>query len=188
MKPQPTNETIDIILDGGDLKVFTGRDKNHYTTGYFKPSYKVGERLYLQELYYVSNLMRFSIEYKYGSDLPNDVIKKAKWKNKLSMPAKYARYFIEIIGVKVERLQDISDEDCLREGIDEICPNRHVVQFGYGESEMCFNAGKDYCRNSIKRCEMSDRKAFAALFDSINGRGTWDSNPFVFCYEFKLVK
>jgi hypothetical protein len=101
---------------------------------------------------------------------------KSSYCNKLFMPAFCAKNFIEITGVRCERLQNISDEDCLKEGIEEQrwtdCP---------------YNT---FCVIPDTTCELCNapQEAYAALIDSINGRGAWESNPFVFCYSFKLIK
>ena len=130
-------------------------------------SYRVGETVYIKEPY------SFGLEdetvYKYSSL----EIKGYKWENKLFMPAKYARYFIKITGVRCERVQDISDEDCLKEGIKPI-PQKYNAAFIY-------NYGGSDCENTPKR-------AYAELFDSINGKGTWGSNPYVWVYDYKLIK
>jgi len=107
--------------------------------------------------------------YKYSSL----EIKGYKWENKLFMPAKYARYFIEITGVRCERLQDISDEDCLKEGIERCNLKNH---FGVWENDKFTIYG------------FTPRDDYAALFDKINGKGTWDSNPLVWIYDYKLIK
>jgi hypothetical protein len=97
------------------------------------------------------------------------------------MPVEYARYFIEITGVKAERLQDISDEDCLKVGIvkDFIIPawaiGEHYVATYYYEGIGRFD-GWD-----------TPREAYAALIDEINGQGTWRSNPWMWVYDFKPI-
>jgi hypothetical protein len=98
----------------------------------------------------------------------------AEWKNAISMPAKYARYFIEITAVRCERLQDISDEDCLKEGIQEIK--------GFNPVSTCYEDCVD------KNLWTSPQQAYAALIDQIYGKGTWERNPYVWVYDFKLVK
>ena len=84
-------------------------------------------------------------------------------------------HHIRIINVKIERLQDISDVDCLAEGIEF----DHKVQMFY----------VNYNRVTGSRVWLSDtpRKSFAVLIDKISGRGIWNSNPFVFVYKFELV-
>lgn len=95
------------------------------------------------------------------------------WKNKMFVRADLMPHQIRITGVRVERLQDISDEDCLREGVN-------------GESIFDDN---DYCTvQGIQPWFNSPRDAFAALIDKVSKKGTWEENPWVFVYEFELVK
>lgn len=99
------------------------------------------------------------------------------WSNKLFVIPALMPYQIRITGIKCERLQDISDKECLREGIRQFTPNFpknfpiHPTHFVVGDIL------KD-----------TPREAFASLIDKISGRGTWASNPWVVCYEFELVK
>ena len=77
--------------------------------------------------------------------------------------------------IRVERLQDISDEDCLEEGI-------------------WTRTGRWYCYDIIRRGEEyfdpypDPREAYSVLIDHISGKGTWDSNPYVFVYDFELIR
>lgn len=146
----------------------------------FIPKYKVGEKVYLKEPYILyqedyqeSKLSQSGIQYayKFGSNLSIEEItgkSDSKWNNKLFMPESAARYFIEITAVRAERLQDISDKDCLKEGI-ELYNNYDGTYGGYS-------------------APTTPKEAYAALINSINGKGTWEKNPFVWVYDFKLVK
>lgn len=104
------------------------------------------------------------------------------WRNKLFVCADFMSHHIRITDIKVERLQDISDEDCLREGVE-----LNTRQYEY-------DGTKKYCVCGLKHwraigCTDFDtpREAFAALIDKVSGKGTWESNPYVFVYEFKLI-
>lgn len=101
----------------------------------------------------------------------------AGWSNKMFTRADLMPHHIRITSVKVERLQDISDADCLREGIRQSVieyERKKVVQYTYfGEKRTIWYD--------------TPREAFAALIDRISGKGTWDSNPWVFAYEFELI-
>lgn len=89
----------------------------------------------------------------------------------------YARYRRSISVLdRVERLQDISDEDCLREGI-ELHQGSQSYYVDYRK--------KTGCRAWLGR---TPREAFAALIDKVSVRGTWESNPYVVVYEFELEK
>ena len=98
------------------------------------------------------------------------------WTNKMFVLAGLMPHSIIITDVNVERLQDISDEDCIKEGIRESrieYEGKTIVQWTY------FQEKRTIWYNS-------PREAFAALIDRICGRGTWERNPWVFAYSFKV--
>lgn len=101
----------------------------------------------------------------------------AGWNNKMFVKPELMPHRIRISGIKCERLQDISDKECLREGIRQFTPNFpknfpiHPTHFVVGDIL------KD-----------TPREAFASLIDKVSGKGTWASNPWVVAYEFELVK
>ena len=97
--------------------------------------------------------------------------------NKLFTRADAMPHQIRIAGIKCERLQDISDEDCFKEGIN--ASNSHEI--GYGIPWVYEFAGS-------KMVYYTPREAFASLIDKVSGRGTWARNPWVVVYEFELVK
>lgn len=99
------------------------------------------------------------------------------WRNKMFVRAELMPHQIRITGIRCERLQDISDEDCMKEGIN--ASNSHEI--GYGIPWVYEFAGS-------KMVYYTPREAFAALIDKVSGRGTWASNPWVVVYEFELVK
>ena len=94
------------------------------------------------------------------------------WRNKLFVCADFMSHHIRITDIKVERLQDISDEDCLKEGIYEDSGDDKIFYEFEGNEDDGFD---------------TPREAFAALIDKVSGKGTWESNPYVFVYEFKLI-
>ena len=101
----------------------------------------------------------------------------AGWDNKMFVRADLMPYQIRITNVRIERLQDISDEDCLKEGIIQgRCgsENTHFMDAYYVPNDI-----QPYC---------TPREAFASLIDKVSGKGTWESNPYVWVYDFELVK
>ena len=75
-------------------------------------------------------------------------------------------------GVRVERLQDISESDCWSEGVEEVMNNFDDIS----QIEMAKRLG----------CCIEDAKPlYAQLWEKINGPGSWDANPWVWCVEFK---
>lgn len=99
------------------------------------------------------------------------------WGNKMFVKAEYMPVRIKITGIDFEHLQDISDEDCLAEGIYE----RHDVINSNMEKVKCFTFP------NTPHIYATPRDAFAALIDKVSGKGTWDSNPYVYVFTFKLV-
>lgn len=100
----------------------------------------------------------------------------AGFKNKMFVKADLMPHHIEITGIKVERLQEISDEDCLKEGIIHAYTDNDGI--------------KRYHTPHTKRGYLSTdipQQAFEFLINKVSGKGTWERNPFVFCYEFVLV-
>ena len=91
----------------------------------------------------------------------------------LKEQAKYARYFIEITGVRCEKVQDISRLDCDKEGI------RSRVK-GVPPYDLIYQVP------GSPNYYYTTKQAYAALFDKINGKGAWESNPYVWVYDFKL--
>lgn len=94
--------------------------------------------------------------------------------NKMLTRADLMPHQIRITGIRIERLQDISDEDCVREGI------RYVQDLDLYYFER-MDRDEGFYFNT-------PREAFAALIDRVSGRGTWDRNPYVVVYQFELVK
>ncbi len=86
-----------------------------------------------------------------------------KWKPSIHMPRNISRIDLEIIGVRVERLQDISEADCAKEG----------APFSY--SGFAPEDAPDW------------RGWYRDLWESINGPGSWDQNPWVWVIEFRRV-
>ena len=140
--------------------------------------YKVGEIVAVAQNYAnaFSSIRGIPV---YGAD------RSPGWGNKMFVRADLMPHQIRITGIKCERLQDISDADCLKEGI--------FVNEYFGNGKKCHHYGFDGFFNGTEGWFArgwfdTPREAFAALIDKISGRGTWASNPWVVCYEFELVK
>ena len=141
--------------------------------------YKVGEVVAVAQNYfstYDESKWETGIWYNEFAD-GSDITNHAGWINKMFVKAEYMPHQIRITGILCERLQDISDAECLKEGVR--------VEFARNGSPM-------YYYFDTKRWREvwfdTPREAFAALIDKVSGRGTWESNPWVVVYEFELVK
>ena len=100
----------------------------------------------------------------------------AGWNNKMLVDADKMPHQICITDIRTERLQEISEKDAISEGITYA----GLTYEDYGEPMFIIEG----CKQTFG----SARDAYAWLIDKINGKGTWQSNPYVFVYDFELVK
>lgn len=111
----------------------------------------------------------------------NFITESVGWTNKMFVKADLMKHHIKITDVKVERLQDISDDDIMREGIRK-------ESFADG-CMFCYS--KAYMRNGNRLVDpiynSTPRRAFASLMYKIIGGHMWESNPWVVAYSFELV-
>lgn len=99
---------------------------------------------------------------------------RAGWHNKMFVKAGIMPYHIRITGIKTEFLQDITAEDCRKEGI-----TYYGLEYDYyGDPQYGFEGSAIYT---------SPQDAFSILIDKICGKGTWKRNPLVWVYEFELM-
>lgn len=94
--------------------------------------------------------------------------------NKMFVRAEACKHHIRITDISVERLQDISEEDCLKEGI-------------WRANNVGLKGTTYWYHSLINSSFRTPQEAYASLIDRISGNGTWSSNPYVFVYEFELV-
>ena len=149
------------------------------------PKYQIGEKVAIAQDY-----NRVLTEYLSHENINNEAFKnfgewqddqhfgvwdKAGLTNKMFVRADLMPHHIRITDIKAERLQDISDADCLKDGVTKWL-NCYIVtgiMEHHGQNNVCFG---------------TPREAFAVLIDRLNGRGTWARNPWVYVYEFELLK
>ena len=156
---------------------FGWKNKDGDFTGWNNPLYKVGEVVAIAQSYRDLGYSPDSLD-RHPKDLSIRGLMKnsAGWNNKMFVKSYACKHHIKITNVKVERLQDISDEDCLKEGIIHAYTDNNGI--------------KRYHTPHTKRGYLSTdvaQQAFSFLIDKVSGKGTWESNPFVFAYEFVLV-
>ena len=127
--------------------------------------YKVGEVVAIAQSYNDIGKPQYD---KFGKGVAGN-------SNKMFVKAELMPHHIRITDVKVERLQDISVDDILCEGVWQFYDNKNLFyvskNIGYAP-DVAF---------------LSAREAFWYLIDNISGKGTWESNPWVVAYSFELV-
>ena len=99
------------------------------------------------------------------------------WRPSIFMPRAASRLTLEVVSVRVERLQDISEEDAIAEGIERIGAEHD----GLYESPKW----RDY---TAEGCYLDPRESYESLWEKINGAGSWESNPWVWVVEFKKLE
>lgn len=94
--------------------------------------------------------------------------------NKMFVKADFMPHHIRITHIRVERLQDISEEDCIAEGVwrDDNVGLEGTTYWYHGLANSSFR---------------TPQQAYASLIDRLSGKGTWESNPYVFVYYFELI-
>jgi len=184
IKPQP--KQINNDFDG----TWEWKEKGHYyddltlfTMLKNSSRYHAGETVYIKEAHYryghwVKNgltktgkqqwrFKAFTHTIYYADNppsgaKPNSYRQEAWYKRSpLFMPEWAARHFIKILAVRAERLQEITYGDCIKEGLD---------------------------MSDVDYCPGWDVGKFKSLWDSINPKYLWESNPWVFPYEFEFIK
>lgn len=188
---------INKTSDGVPYEVWlTGPDEESLCQ--LLPTYKVGEIVAVAQNYesmanggYLDRMtvpadnavgFEFKLEYCGGG-----------YKNKMFVASDLMPHHIRITDIKIERLQDISYDDCLKEGIEEDHPCYWVAtDYDNPDFRKISDELADHLPGKNGKMESyfwdSPRKCFAHLIDKISGKGTWDSNPWVFAYSFELIK
>mgnify|MGYP004457704741 CR=1 FL=1 len=140
--------------------------------------YNIGEEVAVAQPYRMT-----ACKVDYNEKEIKEVVCSIGWANKMYVKADLMPHRIRITDIRAERLQDISKDDCLAEGIKEIYETNvddPTEFYGYA-----FLPDASPCP---AHCYCEAQEAYAALIDKISGKGTWASNPYVFVYEFELVK
>lgn len=162
-----------IGLKGSDRNKLFFKNRNVVVA---KSHYKIGEEVAIAQKYddLVQNDLFYDLCKFYG--MPLECIKYKKGcNNKMFVKPGLMPHRIRITNIRAERLQYITDEECLAEGI--------MLQHNVGHK------GVTYSYIPYEQPLYSTpREAYAALIDKISGKGTWASDPYVFVYEFELIK
>ena len=144
--------------------------------GQILPKYKVGEVVAVAQSYkdiFSAFSQHPNPQLNIGVKNPTDT---AGWNNKMFVKAELMPHQIRITDVRVERLQAISDEDCLKEGIQ----TSFYGDCKFPPDRYTFDNGKSHFN--------TPREAFAHLINKVSREDVWSENPYVFVYDFELVK
>jgi hypothetical protein len=170
VKPQPVNprQTCDEHIWADTIPP---------VTRYF--SCKIGlpgDQLWVRETFSPNEVLpmkdRAPGDWIYRADLNEQGVTKysAQWKQSIFMPRAASRIALDVTGVRVERLNDISDGDAMAEGVHPEV-DAHIASRVANSPEWT-----------------PHRMEYWALWESINGPGSWDVNPWVWVIEFRMIK
>ena len=165
------------VLNG--TKTMTRRIINDYPApAKYQPAYNVGEEIAIAQKYWdLRNCDAFyEALQKADPTFPLECIKdEAGCHNKMFVRADLMEETIRITDIQLQRLNNIIDEDCLKEGVEKWidCYIVSGIMENQGKNNVCFD---------------TPREAFAALIDRISGKGTWQRNPWVYVYTFELLR
>lgn len=173
---KPSGELVEVCLHDEDERMIDA--------GQIFPNFQVGEVVAVAQSYKDSGYDADSLD-RHPKDLSVRGLMKdsAGWNNKMFVKSYACKHHIKITNVKVERLQDISDEDCLKEGIVKqgVLSDDSPFLYAY---DAFLNGSQGYFAS---RWFKTSREPFSILIDKVSGKGAWESNPFVWVYEFELI-
>ena len=143
----------------------------------YQPNYKKGEELAVAQCYEDAILDVGEEEWnkRHKWYCIENLRSRAGLHNKMFVQADLMPHRIRITDIRLQRLNNISDEECMREGVIKWM-NCYIVagiMENQGKNNVCFD---------------TPREAFAALIDRISGKGTWQRNPWVYVYTFELLR
>lgn len=154
------------------------KDNPEEFTPWIKPRYREGETVAVAQSYKDAgiNFIQCDLRPKHNhiwGHTPN----MNGWTNKMYVQPEVMPHQIRITKVRMQRLQDISEEDCLKEGINKIVPDDGIPRYRV----MDRNGERMYSTDDYKN-------AYRFLINGTSGKGTWEKNPYVWVYDFELIK
>lgn len=174
-------QTRRILLPHTVHELRNGNDYQEVIRLYSK--YKVGEVVAVAQRYK-------DIALDLPVELAAELIKQPGWTNKMFTKADVLTHHIRITKIRIERLQDINPMDCLAEGICPSDQRESLWCVAPINDDKC--GGLEYSHSILGdgpwHLHPNAKLAYADLIDHISGKGTWASNPYVFVYEFELIK
>lgn len=189
MIKQPPYENFDIAFPAPDVAFdekhplcgafcWVNKDNPEEHTEWIRPQYKIGEEVAVAQAY----TQIFSDEF-FTPEQENGLIKEVEKQsagctNKMFVKAELMPHRIRITNISLEKLQDISEEDCLKEGIARWDKRGEVFKYDLADGFELFH---------WSYTPREPKTPFSVLIDEVSGDGTWEKNPYVFVYEFELV-
>lgn len=188
IKPQPIHDISQYHLNNAG-NLWVSRSAKNADGGYYLWSAKcpygqVGDVLWVREtwqLFTPYGPEDYYFGYKASpGEIGNEASSKYDyaspdvWKPSIHMPYEAARIFLRITDIRVERLQDISEDDAIAEGVERVAD--------YGTTGY-----KLYTEPDAAYSDIDAKWSFESLWQSINGADSWDANPWVWVVTFERI-
>lgn len=157
-------------------------DGNGHELGQLPLPYEIGDVVAIAQVYKTDEVLTFNAYNKDGSPREDgakrhkEMLKSEGYRNKMYVKSYLMPHHIRITDLWFERLQSISDEDCMKEGVTK-------GDFKDFPQQMYF----PYKGCKDTEVAWTPQHAFHLLIDRVSGKNTWDNNPWVVAYTFELV-
>lgn len=174
-------------IDIKDAKIENGIIYLYFLNKWYKaprenqPKYKVGEIVAIKQAYKHTNIDFIPCDEKGKCGNPKEM---AGWTNKMFVKNELMPHRVKITNIILQRLQDISNEDCIKEGVIK-------NQIGYyvkGIRPNSIHCSYTIVDDVAYKLFPTPKEAYAALINKLNGKGTWDKNDWVWAIESELIK
>lgn len=190
VKPQPKTKIWKDVTPNGELHYFSDRDHRYGNrTLHMCPFGQIGDRIWVRETWSDTESSGQGLGYTvYKSEMPfvyqdvdeDEVVVGSdsfKWKPSIHMPKKYARIWLEIADIRVERLGDITEEDEEKEGIN------YLMEDEDSSVGRAFNHAEHYSIAGAPMRYSPEKYGMIGYFESVGLM--WNDNPWVWVIEFK---
>ena len=173
-RPEDYDEDGNIISPLN--KAFGWATRDGKFTGWNKAQYRIGEVVAIAQSYHSF--------YNDECD-PRMFPSGAGWLNKMLVKPELMPHQIQITDIRIQKLRDISDEDVIKEGFSLEPINDNNGSYAFHHEYVLPYLEKRGLSKEIR--DMSAKEAYSLLIDKIYPNLLW-GNPYVFIYEFKLIK
>lgn len=179
LKPQPGGSYLGLLNRPRGLRAWFAGGQGEYSSREINLRYRIGDLLWVRETWAPLHALTHNDPGTqaladngfYRADCSTVDGEIARWRSSIHMPRWASRITLEVTGVKVEKLQDISEADARAEGIE----------WRYGAWGTWNPDGTNRCGGSH-----DPREAYRCLWININGAGSWEADPWVVAITFKV--
>ena len=150
------------------------------------PPFKTGDILYVRETWCDDCCDHVIYKADGESTKVAEYAEEPKWHPSIHMPKEYVRLFLRVTNIYAERLQDMTDDDCMREGIEPFSKDGKLYKFFVADDE------GDWPRCEWRKCPRTPKDAMKIIWDLTVKKADlyhygWEANPWVWVIEFERI-